>query len=113
MQAKKVIPICGCIGCPSITWEYPSEEAKAKAEALKADDCTSPQSPDPTWALMGAKMDLKQAYCMENDEPPYQFVLRPIEGDIGDVPEWCELPDAPGGLHQYFLKPVKLDQPQA
>ena len=46
------------------------------------------------------------SYCMENDDPPFQFVLRPIEGDIGDVPEWCDLPDAPDELEQYFFKPV-------
>lgn len=100
MKAKKVMPICGCLGCPNIMWDYPDYKSENKANDLKEEDF------DNVLQYIGAKRDLKQAYCSENDEPPYQFVLRPINCDLGDVPTWCELPDAPEGLEQYFLHPV-------
>ena len=89
-EVKKYIPIYGCFdGCSNITFRYPTEEAEKEAEALVREDFKSLMD------YIAAKHDLTQAYCMENDDPPYQFVLRPIEGDLYDVPEWCGLPDAP------------------
>ena len=100
MKAKKVMPICGCRGCPNIMYEYPDNETEDKGNALKEEDFEN------YLHYIIAKFDLKQAYCSENDEPPYQFVLRPIKCDLSDVPIWCDLPDAPEGLEQYFLHPV-------
>lgn len=105
MKAKKLIPISGCLSCPHVKLDFPSEEAEKKAEALKEEDF------DNLFKYFSAVGKFRRAYCMENDDPPFQFVLRPTDGDLDSVPDWCNLPNAPPGLETLpFFKQVILPE---
>ena len=103
----KHIRVLDCVFCPNYTLGYLTEEDEERGKKWKK----LPKEDRPGKDLLSKGINPhKIGFCMESDDPPYQFILRPIDVEKG-IPDWCPLEDcsdeSPGPS---IFKPVHIPE---